>query len=92
MSDIIPETIELYLSGDIDLDTLERRVISLAWDDDFEDQELVDRIAVELVYIMDGVSDEPLFRTRRRRDSGPDSRYGRRRGERPFVAGITWIP
>ena len=64
MSDIIPETIELYLSGDIDLDTLERRVITLAWDDDFEDQELVDRIAVELVYIMDGVSDESIFRTR----------------------------
>ncbi len=64
MSGIIPETIELYLSGDIDLDTLERRVITLAWDDDFEDQELVDRIAVELVYIKDGLSDESIFRTR----------------------------
>ena len=64
MSDIILEAIELYLTGDIDLDTLENRVISLAWDDDYEDQELVDRIAVELVYIKDGVSDEALFRTR----------------------------
>ena len=64
MSDIIPETIKLYLSGDIDLDTLEYRVITLAWDDDFEDQDLVDRVAVELVYIMDGVSDESIFRTR----------------------------
>ena len=64
MTDIILETLRLYLNGDIDLDTLENRVISLAWDDDYEDQELVDRIAVELVYIKDGVSDEALFRTR----------------------------
>ena len=64
MTDIILETLRLYLNGDIDLDTLENRVISLAWDDDYEDQELVDRIAVELVYIKDGLSDEPIFRTR----------------------------
>lgn len=64
MTDIIPETLELYLNGDIDLDTLENRVISLAWDDDFEDQELVDRIAFELIYIKDGLSDESIFRTR----------------------------
>ena len=64
MSDTILETIQLYLSGDIDLDALERRIISLAWDDEFDDQELVDRIAVELIYIKDGVSDESIFRTR----------------------------
>ena len=64
MTDIILETLRLYLNGDIDLDTLENRVISLAWDDDYEDQELVDRIAVELIYIKDGLSDEPIFRTR----------------------------
>ena len=64
MSDNIIRAIKLYLNGDIDLDTLERRVITLAWDDEFEDQELVDRIAVKLVYIMDGVSDESIFRTR----------------------------
>ena len=64
MTEKILETIRLYLNGDIDLDTLENRVISLAWDDDFEDQELVDRIAFELIYIKDGLSDEPIFRTR----------------------------
>ncbi len=64
MNSIILETIRLYLNGDIDLDTLENRVISLAWDDDFEDQELVDRIAFELIYIKDGLSDESIFRTR----------------------------
>ena len=64
MSDTILETIRLYLIGDTDLDALERRIISLAWDDEFDDQELVDRIAAELVYIKDGVSDESTFRTR----------------------------
>ncbi len=64
MSDIILETIELYLSGDIDLDSLEYRVITLTWDDKSIDQDLIARIAVELVYIKDGVSDEALFRTR----------------------------
>ena len=64
MTNTIPETLKLYLSGDIDLDTLEYRVITLAWDDDFEDQELVDRIAFELIYIKDGLFDESIFRTR----------------------------
>ena len=64
MTNTIPETIELYLSADIDLDTLEYRLITLAWDDEFEDQEVADRIAVELVYIKDGLSDESAFRTR----------------------------
>ena len=63
MSDQILETLRLYLAGDIDLDSLERRIIPLAWDTDF-DQDLVDQIAVELVYIKDGVSDESIFRTR----------------------------
>ena len=60
----ILEAIELYLNGDIDLDSLEYRVITLTWDDKSVDQDLVDRIAVELVYIKDGFSDEALFRTR----------------------------
>ena len=64
MKDNILEAIRLYLNGDIDLDSLEYRVITLTWDDKSIDQDLVDRIAVELVYIMDGVSDEALFRTR----------------------------
>ena len=64
MRDNILEALELYLNGDIDLDTLEYRVITLTWDDKSVDQDLVDRIAVELVYIKDGVSDESIFRTR----------------------------
>ena len=64
MTHQIPDTLRLYLNGEIDLDTLEYRVIALTWGDKSIDQGLVDRIAVELVYIMDGVSDEELFRTR----------------------------
>ena len=64
MTDKIPETIRLYLNGDIDLDTLEDRIIPLIWDDDFKDQDLLNEILVELIYIKDGLSDEPIFRTR----------------------------
>ena len=64
MTEKILEALELYLAGDIDLDTLEYRVITLTWDDKSIDQDLIARIAVELVYIKDGFSDEALFRTR----------------------------
>ena len=64
MRDNVLKALKLYLNRDIDLDTLEYRVITLTWDDDFEDQDLVDRIAIELVYIKDGLSDESDFRTR----------------------------
>ena len=64
MTDNILEALKLYLDGDIDLDSLEYRVITLTRDDETEDQDLVDQIAVKLVYIKDGVSDESIFRTR----------------------------
>lgn len=58
------EALKLYLSGDIDIDALEERVISLAWDAEFEDQYLIDQVAIELSYIKDGVSDEGAFSAR----------------------------
>ncbi len=58
------EALRLYLSGDIDIEALEERVISLAWDAEFEDQHLIDQVAIELSYIKDGVSDEDAFRAR----------------------------
>ena len=63
MNDIILEALGLYLNGDIDLDSLEDRIIPLAWDADY-DQDLIDQIAFELIYIKDGLSDESIFRTR----------------------------
>lgn len=64
MNHQILKTIQLYLLGDIDIDSLEDRIVPLAWDTEFEDQELLDEILFELIYIKDGVSDEPIFRTR----------------------------
>ena len=64
MNNNVFEALKLYLNESIDLDSLEYRAITLAWDDELEDQDLVDRIAIELVYIKDGVSDESIFRER----------------------------
>ena len=65
MTEKILETLELYLAGDIDLDSLEDRIIPLLWSAQLEaERDLIAEIAVELVYIKDGFSDEALFRTR----------------------------
>ncbi len=64
MNTRILEILRSYLIGDIDFDTLEDRVISLAWEVDGEDRHLVDQIAVEISYVKDEVSDEDLFRAR----------------------------
>ena len=58
------EALTRYLNGEIDLDSLEERIIPLAWDDKFENQDLVDLITIEIAYINDGVSDELTFRSR----------------------------
>ncbi len=65
MTEKILETLELYLAGDIDIDSLEDRIIPLLWSAQLEsERDLIAQIAVELVYIKDGFSDEALFRTR----------------------------
>ena len=53
-----------YLIGEIDFETLEDRVIPLAWDAKSGDQDLIDQVAVEISYVKDAVSDEILFRSR----------------------------
>ncbi len=58
------EALNLYLSGRIDLDSLEERILPLAWDNEFEDQDLIDLVLIEIAYINDGVSDESMFRAR----------------------------
>ncbi len=64
MNDEILKTVQLYLMGDIDMNSLEDRIIPFAWETEFEDQELLDAILFELIYIKDGLSDESIFRTR----------------------------
>ena len=58
------DALKLYINGDIDLDALEERVIPLAWDNDFKDQELIGELFIEIAYVNDGVSDENIFRER----------------------------
>ena len=58
------DALKRYLNGEIDLDALEERIIPLAWDAEFADQDLVDEIFIEIAYISDGVSDEDIFRER----------------------------
>ena len=64
MNHQILKTLQLYLLGDIDIDSLEDRIIPLAWDNDFKDRDILNEIMFELIYIKDGLSDEPIFRTR----------------------------
>ena len=58
------DALKRYLNGDIDLDALEERVIPLAWDNDYIEQDLIGEICIEIAYINDGVSDENMFRER----------------------------
>ncbi len=65
MTNEIPDILRLYLNDYIDFDALENRIISLAWDpDERDDQLLIDTILAEIFYIWDNVSNESLFRER----------------------------
>ena len=58
------DALKRYLNGDIDLDALEERIIPLAWDNDFKDQELIGELFIEIAYFNDGISNEHIFRER----------------------------
>ena len=68
MTNEIPDILRLYLNDYIDFDALENRIISLAWDpDERDDQLLIDTILAEIFYIWDNVSNEaPLQRANSR--------------------------
>ncbi len=70
----VQEALKLYLDGDIGIDALEERVISLAWDAVFEEQHLIDQVAIELSYLKDGLSDEAVFRARIAKIATPPTR------------------
>ena len=82
MKDTTLRTLEQYLVGEIDIDTLEDQVIPLAWRVEGEDADLIDEFAAELAYVKDRVSDEGMFRER---VAGLVAR--RRSGEVRVVAG-----
>ena len=58
------DALKHYLNGNINLDALEERIIPLAWDNDFVDQDLIGEICIEIAHINDGVSNEDIFRER----------------------------
>ena len=62
MRDKVLAILTLYLDGEIDLATLEERVITLALSPDTEDFDPIDEVAIELSYLKDRVSDESVFR------------------------------
>ena len=58
------EILRLYLSGDIDFDSLEDQVVLLAFKADDHDGQLVYEVLAEIAYVKDKVSDESTFKTR----------------------------
>ena len=73
MTNKIPGMVRLYLIGDIDFDTLEDRLLPLAWNSQSEEEmDAVDLILAEICCVKDGVSDEDLFRERMAYLVGPD--------------------
>ena len=56
--------LRLYLSEDLDLETLENHVIVSAPNAEGEFREFIDQVAVEIFYVWDGLSEEDLFRER----------------------------
>ena len=60
----ILELLTGYLVGDLDFEQLEDLVVPLAWEDDVQAQNVVDRIAAEIALVKDGASDDAMFRER----------------------------
>ena len=57
------EILRLYLSGDMDFDSLEDQVVRLAFKADDQDGQLVYEVLAEIAYVKDKVSDESTFKT-----------------------------
>ena len=73
MTDKVPETLRLYLNDKIDFDTLEDRLILIAFDpQNQEEQDAADLVFAEFFCVRDGVSDEALFRERMAELVGPE--------------------
>ena len=64
MDKSVLEILRLYLSGDIDFDSLEDQVVLLAFKADDQDGQLVYEVLAEIAYVKDEVSDETTFKTR----------------------------
>ena len=67
MEDRVLHTLKLYLDDAFDSDSLEDRIIRMAFQAEAKDGGLVFEVVAEIAYVKDKVSDEETFRERVRR-------------------------
>ena len=69
MKEQILQCLIAYVSGEIDMHTLDDAVIHLLWeldDNDHDAHDLIDRVAAEMCMVKDDALDEATFRSRMR--------------------------
>lgn len=61
------QSLELYLSGDMDFDTFESNIVLMLPDVEARDDSPVFELLAEIIYVWDGLSNEAAFRERTRK-------------------------
>ena len=64
MDDRVIHALRLYFNDTIDFDSLEDRIVPIAFEAEAEDGGLVFEVLAEIAYVKDRVSDEGTFRER----------------------------
>ena len=64
MDDRVIYALRLYLNDSINFDSLEDRIIPIAFEAEAEDGGLVFEVVAEIAYVKDKISDEGTFRER----------------------------
>ena len=64
MEETALQSLELYLSGDMDFDTFESSIVLMLPDVEARDDSPVFELLAEIIYVWDGLSDEAAFRDR----------------------------
>ena len=64
MEETALQSLELYLSGDMDFDTFESSIVLMLPDVEARDDSPVFELLAEIIYVWDGLSDEAAFRER----------------------------
>ena len=64
MDDRVIYALRLYLNDNIDFDSLEDRIIPIAFEAESQDGGLLFEVVAEIAYVKDKVSDEGMFRER----------------------------
>ena len=64
MEETALQSLELYLSGDMDFDTFESSIVLMLPSIEARDDSPVFELLAEIIYVWDGLSDEAAFRER----------------------------